>query len=169
MEPTPVVERIGTARLEATPVTLADVATLASVWNDETVRRVHGLGLEPLPDEAVRRWLVEPGRAMAWIARQRATLAPVGVVEMGPVGPDAFELGIALVASARGRGYGRELIAALCRWAFDRRGAAEVVAEMRFDNEAARRAFTACGFVADAGGGDVVRMWRRSAAHVLPK
>lgn len=159
-------DRLATSRLELWGVTVDDVATLTALWNDATVRRVHGLGLEPLPAQAVRRWLEDPGRALAWIARETPTGVPVGVVEMGPVGEGVLEMGIALTAQARGRGYGQELIAGLCRWAFASQGATQVVADMRIDNEAARRAFAACGFVADGALGEIVRMRRRPSAKL---
>ncbi len=164
-------EVLESARLTLRPVAEADVPRLVALWNDPTVRRVHGLGTEPLPEEAARRWLAEPARPLAWIARERAGGRAVGVIEMSPLAAgagadtDAFELGIALDAAARGRGLGREMIARLCLWAFEERHAACVVAEVRQDNRPALRAFAAAGFRPEggAGEGEVVRMRRPRA------
>lgn len=167
----PVAETLETVRLTLRPVGHGDVAHLTAWWNDPTVRRKHGLGLEPLPEDAVRLWLDTPTRAFAWLARDRTSGEAVGVVEMSPLsaggaagaGGDggAFELGIAVAAAARGHGLGREMIDGLCAWAFERRGARAVVAEVRADNGPALRAFAACGFAREGRDGDVVRMRRR--------
>ena len=156
-------EALWTPRLVLRPVGPGDAAALTAWWNDPVVRRVHGLGLEPLPEEAARRWLEEPDRALAWIARERAAGVQVGVVEMSAVaaeGRPVFELGIALDAGARGRGFGPELIERMCAWAFAARGGAAVVAEVRLDNAVALHVFRRAGFADEAVEGPVVRMRR---------
>lgn len=154
---------LSTPRLVLRPVTEADSAVLLALWNDPVVRRVHGLGMQPLAEAAVVDWLREPGRALAWIACERLQGRPVGVVEMGGVegaAESVFELGIALSSQDRGLGYGPELVERLCAWAFEAAGAAAVVAEVRLDNRAALRVFHASGFVDETVVGVVVRMRR---------
>jgi RimJ/RimL family protein N-acetyltransferase len=163
-------ETLETPRLTLRPAGERDLASITAWWNDPTVRRMHGLGLEPLPEAAVRRWLDVPTRALAWVARRREDDGAVGVIEMSPReargasgGAPLFELGIALDAAARGQGLGREMIECLCAWAFGRRGAQAVLAEVRQDNAPALRAFAACGFSVEAVASGVVRMRRRGA------
>ena len=84
---------------------------------------------------------------IAWYARRLASDAPIWIVEDGgiPVGVlriESFRISIALGPDARGRGIGRQAIAAACAvWA------RPVVAEIRADNAASRACFEACGFV----------------------
>lgn len=153
---TPVAQQVlQSARLVLRPVDEADVSVLRSWWNDATVRAMHGLGLEPIGPEVVRRWIDEPGRVHAWVARALSDGAAVGVIEMSPAGmrradgtSDAYELGIAVDSTARGRGLGREMVERLCAWAFETAGAQCVMVEVMEHNAVARRLFDCTGFAA---------------------
>lgn len=62
----------------------------------------------------------------------------------GSVRIDGGRISIALAVSARGRGIGKQAIAAACAtWA------QPVTAQVREDNQPSRAAFEACGFVVD--------------------
>lgn len=169
------VTALESARLLLDPVGDGDVDLLVDWWNDATVRAMHGLGLDPLTADLVRRWLRAPDRGHAWVARERRLGTAVGVIEMSPCPPAdavapgdvAYELGVALDAAQRGRGYGREMVERLCAWAFDEAGAAAVTLQVMTHNAAALRTFDRAGFVALArSDGTVLRMQRvRHPAH----
>jgi RimJ/RimL family protein N-acetyltransferase len=161
-------DRLVTARLVLEPVGEADVDPLLALWNDPVVRRMHGLGTEPLPPAAVLRWLRTPDRALCWLARAGGEGAAAGVVELSARErpPGVREIGVAVAEPVRGRGVGREMVEAVCRWAFARLEAAAVRAEVRVDNEAALRLFERAGFspIGEAAGGSTLWLERRAAA-----
>lgn len=93
------------------------------------------------------RLAVELGGDAGWFV----TLDGLVIGECGTRGgpdPDgAVEIGYGLAPPWRGRGYGRELVAALSAWLLDRHGAARaVVAQAHVDNLPSRRALERAGF-----------------------
>lgn len=71
---------------------------------------------------------------------------PIGYGGVKTVGDDADIMTIGVVESARGRGVGMRILAALTGEA-KRRGARRVFLEVRESNEAARRLYESAGFV----------------------
>src|SRR3954470_3816015 len=140
-------EPIRTARLVLRPVPTAGRAGDLSVvragdgWPHEDTLDALRLG-SPL------MWLVE--------------LDGVVIGDAGTHGPtDAsgdVELGFGLAAPYRGRGYGREMVAALSSWLAGQPGVRRVVArEVDASNVPSRRCLEAAGFVLERLEGD--RVW----------
>ncbi len=73
---------------------------------------------------------------------------PVGYARVEPTG----ELSVSVDAPERGRGLGRQLIAAAAGRATGELGLSEVWARVKTENEASMVAFAAAGFVADGEG-----------------
>ena len=63
-----------------------------------------------------------------------------------PLPPGVFEVGIGIRAHARGRGYGREALALLTDWLFERAAAQRVEAPTDPDNVAMRTVFERLGW-----------------------
>jgi RimJ/RimL family protein N-acetyltransferase len=64
--------------------------------------------------------------------------------------------GYGLAAPYRGRGYGREVVAALTRWLVEQVGVAQVIAHTDVGNTPSRRALERAGFPADRHAGRAV-------------
>lgn len=116
---------------------LAD-AQRVYAWN--CAPDVRALSGDPRPvslPEHLRWYAQRIKQGSFWIVE--ADGAPVGTVRL-----DGEAISIALDASARGRGIGKEAIAAACA------GRASVTATVHVENHPSRRAFEACGFTASA-------------------
>ena len=102
--------------------------------------------------------VVEFAHHAAWFAK-RVVQPAMWIVEndncaVGVVRIDAGRISIALAASARGHGIGKQAIAAACAaWG------GPVVAQVRNNNIASRACFEACGFVANGAAEVVTYEW----------
>nr|HEX4316723.1 GNAT family N-acetyltransferase [Kofleriaceae bacterium] len=95
-----------------------------------------------------------------WIVE--AAGLPVGVVRVDRMADGAGRISIALAKDARGRGIGRQSIAAACA-TWDACSDAPIVAHIRLDNQHSRAAFESCGFVMFAQV-DNLALYRRHSA-----
>lgn len=125
------------------PATGDDVRLVWEIANDPTVRAV-SISTDTIPWESHR----------AWFAARLASGQPLLIVEIGsrPVGyvrfddtADGTEVSIALDPLHRGRMGGRVLRKA-CDWWDAAHAGSPLVARIRMDNEASRRAFLRSGF-----------------------
>jgi ribosomal-protein-alanine N-acetyltransferase len=96
-----------------------------------------------------------------WVMVEAATNSVVG--DIGFLGPPdeagEVEIGYSVVPSRRNRGYASEAVAALTRWAFQRRDLRAVVAGTDSDNAASQRVLERAGFERTGADGTEVR-WR---------
>jgi [ribosomal protein S5]-alanine N-acetyltransferase len=148
VEPVPVAELIETTRLLLRPVG-PELATAILAQPEAAV--VAGRGW-PHPDTlAALAAAARPGAEPTWLVVERDSDTVIG--ECGWKGaPDdtgTVEIGYGLAGPSRGRGYGTELIGALVAWSFAGNRCKRLVAEVRRDNVASRRALERNGFVLD--------------------
>ena len=105
--------------------------------------------------EEHRRWLDgvlgDPDRHL-WMAEVDGR--PVGQVRFDRVRGYAYEVSVSIDPDARGAGLGTGVIRAGCEELWRRTNAARVVAAVRAENEASKRAFSAAGFRPDGGAED---------------
>ena len=105
-------------------------------------RTVHEIG-----QAEHERWLAE---TLASADRELAIVEldgrPVGQVRVDRLGPDLLELSISIERGRSGAGLGRRAIALAVESARAQSPGANVIAEIREDNDASRRAFEAAGF-----------------------
>jgi RimJ/RimL family protein N-acetyltransferase len=119
---------------------LAD-AQRVYAWNcAPDVRALSGDARPVSLAEHLRWYAARVKQGSFWIVE--ADGAPVGTVRL-----DGDAISIALDASARGRGVGKQAIAAACA------GRASVTATVHAENLPSRRAFEACGFTQAATSG----------------
>lgn len=107
----------------------------------ETWRVVHGAGGDPGPEwDMLRRVGLPSGYA--------SVVTAAGVVAVGRAVADtgwAGVFGMATLPDVRGRGAGREVLAALARWAAEH-AADRMYLQVEEDNPAARRLYEGAGF-----------------------
>ena len=132
-------------------------------WRNEPTVREFSFSNAPIPWNVHREWFTRK------IADQTCELAvakagglPVGQFRLDYAGSEAV-LSYSLDPVVRGRGWGKWLVAAAMEAVSQR--AAIVRAEVRSNNAASRRIFTALGFSEDAeDDGRVVFRWRPAVA-----
>jgi len=126
------------------PATSSDVQWIWQIANDPAVR-LASISTDPIPWESHR----------AWFEARLASGKPLLVVQIGPqtVGyvrfddrPDGTEVSIALDSRHRG-GLGGRVLRTACGW-WDAEGpGTRLLARVKTDNQASRRAFLRSGFV----------------------
>jgi RimJ/RimL family protein N-acetyltransferase len=105
---------------------------------------------EPPPDGELR----DPHNGMLWV-EPLAGGAPIGTVQYRSIayGPNeestGWDIGIDLLAEARGQGYGAEAQRLLADWLFDTTPANRVEAQTDIENLAEARALEKAGFTRD--------------------
>ena len=124
-----------------------DCEPLLAWRNAETVRR-HFFDPRSVSAEEHRRWfeatLVDPTRAL--LIAESAT-EPVGVLRYD-FDCDTAKVSIYIVPGCEGRGLGTAVLEAGTRWvAAERHGTRRLLAEVKTENLASRKAFAAAGYV----------------------
>jgi ribosomal protein S18 acetylase RimI-like enzyme len=126
----------------------ADGPVLASWFpNPEELRRFAGPGMRwPLDHEQIRRWHTDPA-IHAWSAELPEVPGVLqGYVQVVRIAPDAGRLArVAIAPAARGRGWGRALLAAAVERAAGL-GLTQLTLKVYVDNEPARRLYRSLGF-----------------------
>lgn len=126
------------------PATYDDVRRVWVIANDPTVRAV-SISTDPIPWESHR----------AWFEARLAGGQPLLIVAIGPrsvgyvrfdEGPDGAEVSIALDPMHRG-GLGGRVLRTACDWWDAAHRGAPLLARIKTDNDASRRAFYGSGFV----------------------
>jgi RimJ/RimL family protein N-acetyltransferase len=117
-------------------------------WRNDPDTRAASRNIDPVTEEEHARWLErvlgDPERIL--LIAQAGDEA-VGQVRFDRLGPERWEISVTVAPAARGRGLGRDLIAAGVAWLWRTDVAAAVVeAWVRAGNERSRRAFRAAGF-----------------------
>jgi UDP-2,4-diacetamido-2,4,6-trideoxy-beta-L-altropyranose hydrolase len=116
-------------------------------WRNDKAARAASFTPEPLPFEHHERWfrgrLADPDTLLYVILDPEG--ASVGYVRFSLEGRDA-EISIALAPTTRGLGYGTAAIRRGCELVFATGRVSRVVARVKADNEASRRAFGRAGF-----------------------
>jgi spore coat polysaccharide biosynthesis protein SpsF len=137
------------------PADARDAAFVRDCRNDADAVRYSVSG-STVPEAEHRRWfearLASAGHPL-WIGEVDGT--PVGTVRID-VRSGIGEVGVAVHADARGRGFGRGLLVALLDEVRTDQQVVELVARVHDANEASLRAFRGVGFAAtgtDGGGG----------------
>lgn len=132
--------------VELRPASWADVDRVWR-WNNAADVRARSIDPEPIGRSEHERWfrarLAEADHFM-WIAV--AGGADIGVVRIDGRAAGGATVSIALDAGARGRGLGRESLAAACRAFAGARPGAAIEAWIAEDNHASVRCFEGCGF-----------------------
>lgn len=125
-------------------------ATVPDEWPEPEYEGVLAMRLDELrADPALQPWLL---RAMV----DRASRTLVGNIGfhtapapeyLQPYSPKAVELGFAVCESHRRRGYAREAVDAMMRWAHAQHGVTEFIVSIRPDNLASQALAARLGFV----------------------
>jgi spore coat polysaccharide biosynthesis predicted glycosyltransferase SpsG/RimJ/RimL family protein N-acetyltransferase len=139
------------ARLRADLLVLRDAdqddAPRLFEWANDAQTRAASFHPQPIAWEGHQAWLAERlsrDGAATYVAADAD--GPVGVVRYDEVAPSTVEIGVTVAPDRRGEGWGGGLVDAGCRrWAAER-GAVEVVARIRPDNEGSVRAFVDADF-----------------------
>jgi RimJ/RimL family protein N-acetyltransferase len=108
--------RFETARLLVRTAVAEDASFIVALWSDPRVTRYVGfpLGIPSARDDVLRRMRRGDGLTALLIAEERASRESIGQCMLGALGPrGACEPDIKLAPPFWGRGYGRELWAAL--------------------------------------------------------
>lgn len=140
--------RFETPRLVVREATEADEAFIVSLWSDPRVMRFVGfpLGIPTASDDVPRRIRNGAGLDVLLIAESREAREAVGQCLLGAPGADGVcEPDIKLRPAFWGRGYGRELWAALIDQLFLRSACAVVRGTPNVANVASIRMQEACG------------------------
>jgi RimJ/RimL family protein N-acetyltransferase len=127
--------------------------------DDDAVRfSVSGQRVDPVEHaQWFTRRLVAPGTPL-WVGEVDGT--PVGTVRVD-VRNGVGEVGVAVHAAARGRGYGAGLVRALLDEVRGDQQVVDLVARVHRENEPSRRLFRGAGFIdANAAEGDFVTLRR---------
>jgi [ribosomal protein S5]-alanine N-acetyltransferase len=148
VEPVPVAELIETSRLLLRPVA-PDLAAAILAHPEAAV--VAGRGWPHSNTLAALSPAARPGAEPTWLVVERNSDAVIGECGWKGAADDTgtVEIGYGLAGPSRGRGYGTELIGALVAWSFAGNRCKHLVAEVRRDNVASRRALERNGFVLD--------------------
>jgi ribosomal-protein-alanine N-acetyltransferase len=160
--------RLGSARLELTPLRAAAAAALP----DDRAAASRAIGatlpdpwpqmdlLDVLPVQAAAEPADEPFGI--WLMIERETNPVVGDIGfMGPPDGGVVEIGFSVIPDRRRRGYATEAARSLVGWAFRDPGIREVTARSEPENEASARVLSAAGFARIGESRGVVR-WRRT-------
>lgn len=85
-------------------------------------------------------------------------LVPIGTVQFDKLDnkPDAYETSVTVAPEARGKGYGGQILKAVC----DDFTYSTLYTEIKFDNKASMKSFAAAGFV-QIGSYGLWTQWRR--------
>jgi ribosomal-protein-alanine N-acetyltransferase len=159
--------RLGSARLELTPLPAAAAAllpddrasaagligsTLPDAWPEADL-------LDVLPMQAAAEPADEPFGV--WLIVERETNSVVGDIGfMGPPDGGVVEIGFSVIPDRRRRGYATEAARSLVDWASREPDIREIRARSEPENEASARVLSAAGFARVGLGGGTVR-WRR--------
>jgi pseudaminic acid synthase len=148
------------------PATLADGASLLAWRNDPQTRAMSIATGEVTADQHAAFLARSLDTDDRWLYIAEAGGAPIGMVRLDAAGPAALEISLVVAPPARGKGYAVALLHAAEAEA-RRRGAVRLVAVLRPDNAASRRAFEAAGYhgfvTAARDGVALVRCERRIA------
>ena len=130
------------------------VVRAQSFTTAEMDRRGHEAWLRrKLTDERTRLYIVESGGA------------PVGQVRVDALPPGHGEISVALDAAHRGKGIGRRVIALASARAASELGLESIVARIREENDASRRAFEAAGYTRTESVDGVVSLLWAANSH----
>jgi dTDP-4-amino-4,6-dideoxygalactose transaminase/RimJ/RimL family protein N-acetyltransferase len=146
------------------PATLAD-ANLLREWANDPAVRAASFETGPIDEPTHRRWLeqkLDGGTCGFYIAIADGGGA-AGYARVDIDGA-AGELAVSVDAALRGRGYGRQIIAAAAARAADEFGLSEIRARVKHDNTASLRAFAAAGFTPNTD----TLVWKPPAATPIP-
>lgn len=158
-------EEFGLGGLQLRDAAASDSDFLLELRNDPSAYR-HYRNPNPASAAEHAEWLpatlADPASSLLVIEHEGL---PVGSLRLHPsaAAGEGLELGVSLIASARGRGLGRRAIEAAVAYAFVRRGVGSVSAAVRPQNEASLTSFGAAGFDAvaeDAEGFRILRVGR---------
>ena len=135
------------------------------VWVNDPAVRAAAFHSDPIDWDTHVRWFHErlASADTALFVIGDATGTPIGQVRFDRVSGEDAIVDVSLDAAWRGRGLAAEALRVACT-ALGDGAAGRIVAEIREDNVASRRAFAAAGFVVDtlgAGRPGVVRLARR--------
>jgi len=143
------------------PAQMTDAAALMAWKNDPTAVRFSISG-RPVTRAEHEAWLalrLQDPATRIWIGEVDG--AAVGQVRIDVEGGRGC-VGVAVAPERRGRGYGRELVAALCDELNGDLQVEALEARVHPENVASRRAFESAGFTADGAADGFVRMTRAS-------
>ena len=153
-------------RLMLRAATLADAADIHAPVTPPLTRF---MGWDPAPSleaftEVLREWLpkMAVGTDLMLVIRLLSTDEFLGMAGLHGIGSRGPEPGIWIKEAAHGRGYGREAIAALLRWAGPHLGATRFVYPVVEENGPSRR-------LAESLGGAIIakRKLRKSSGVIL--
>jgi spore coat polysaccharide biosynthesis predicted glycosyltransferase SpsG/L-amino acid N-acyltransferase YncA len=161
-----IVSRMRADTIQLRPACVNDAALLFDWANDATVRAM-SMNHDQIPWTDHVRWMREqldrpvPGLYVASVDGE-----PIGQIRFDPCRDALVEVGLSIDARHRGRHLAAPLIVAGCRTMFAR-GAREVVAKVRVENEASARAFASADFdeMTTATSTDGIRWYRLAAGR----
>ena len=143
------------SRLQVRAATLADARDIW-IWRNDPETRAHSGTRAPVAWEDHMAWLsarLRCSRCAIYIVqalhREAGPPTPVAVVrfDQSRDGPDCWTLSLNVRPDWRGRGIGREALAAACRALFETHGHQVLRAEIHPRNIASIRVFSGIGFV----------------------
>jgi len=133
--------------LELLPATLED-SHRVFVWANDELTRSMSFQPDPITCEEHERWFgasLESEQRELWIAREGGVAVGLLRLDFVSVSRDAAEISINLAPDCRGRGLGVRILREASLGAFER-GVHELIARIRIENRASRRAFEAAGY-----------------------
>ena len=136
-----------TERLSLRRPTLADVKAIARLANDRRIaENTRRLPHPYAPEHAVEfvRYTANEPRELAFLIENN--FAPIGIVGINMVEPDAPELGYWLGVAHWGQGFGTEAARAAIDYFFEEFSGEHLFAGARVTNPASRNILEKCGF-----------------------
>jgi RimJ/RimL family protein N-acetyltransferase len=158
-----VVTRLSAGLLTLRPANSDDSRLLFEWANDPDVR-ARAFSRDPVPWETHTAWFADrlaDGDSRIWVASDPEGEL-VGQVRFETRG-GTTEVGVSVALAARGKGWGAALIDAGTRRLFAETGIEWVLARVKPDNQASRRAFESAEFDFDGEGSDNENTWVRYA------
>ena len=162
---------------------LADPADSGDLlaWRNDPVTRANSRNTEAIDPDSHAAWLVralaDPARRI-WVAERDGS--KLGTVSAARLDAAAVELSITVAPAMRGRGAGSAMLRAAIAAALAAWPGAEIRAAVRSGNDASRRLFEGCGFVAvgesggyldyrRSGGRSAIRRATRARSRSTPR
>ena len=146
------------------PARRADLPYIRSLWTDPRTMAPVGGPLE-VTDERLERWyagMVDPGRdsELYLLITASGDGRPLGEASLHGFDQQrgTAHLNVKVAAQERGRGYGRDALAALLDFFFTRARGAAVLDDVDLENGVGQALLRSCGFTRDPAAQDLCRM-----------
>lgn len=143
---------LATTRLICTPITEADWPFFLALQQNQNVMRYvdEGRSTEAIRaafDARLPGWSPGSEHWLCLVVRDRLTEMPLGVTGYIHRERDCAEVGFLFAPQAQGKGFARESLQAVCRYAFEEGGIRRLVATVTAGNAASKRLLENVGFI----------------------